>query len=503
MMKTVKLIMTAFMAMSCAYAYAQTAVSIDQIKDMADRGVTLVEEDVAVSCVIVSDYRHQNSEVIENRSVGSTYKSVNIRTAYGVSPDGRSGLKLEFDKARYSRFVRGTCLTLRLKGALLHAKDGAYSVSGILEDMITVGEKTEPAERRVRWSEVSDADLHTLVTVEDCEFVFKDGSYMNIYEPVVRYMDTWPSLLVSGEGQPVYMWMTSALNWRRKGAGVPSGRGSVTGVLVKSSSPRYGEATGKYQIRPYFEEDIAMDWSGMTSFRTIAEWNWSDGNAEMKTSSGMKMQTDKEGLLPDIGVGLLSKTGNGQCYRSMESNALTPAAKGVNPYGALAIRAKSSDWWDWEKDVAQSVVVEFSTAGLQNGGLFFAFSFAGGCISRPTLSRYYPAFWNVEYSVDGGEFVRIASDVQMRGLPWIWKDLAEGLEYLPSGDAGMGMTEHLVSLPDETLGRQKVKVRLVPSRKILRSIAYEHTANVAARPSIDVESVINIGAVSVKFHKYE
>ena len=272
---------------------------------------------------------------------------------------------------------------------------------------------------------------------------------------------------------------------------------------MKSSSPRYGDATGVYQLRPYFEDDIDIGWAGSTNFKTVAEWNWSDETGLLKTPSGMKTKTETECVLPDIGTGSLYKTVQGQCYRSMEPNSVTTAAKGINPYGALAIRARSSDWWDWENDVPQSIVVEFSTSELQKGLLCFEFSFGGGCISRPDLSRYYPAYWNVEYSVNGTDYIKVAEHVQMRGLPWIWKDLAEGLEYLPSGDAGMGMTEHLICLPDEALGRSKVIVRLVPSKKILRSIAYEHTANVAARPSIDVESVVNIGAVSVKFHKYE
>ena len=119
---------------------------------------------------------------------------------------------------------------------------------------------------------LTDDDLYTFVTLRDAEFVFKEGSYTNIWEPYAQScgelhhykydinnrMDGWASLVRDSEGGAIYMLVNTLCAWRRAGKPLPQGMGPLSGVVVHTPMRRYGGDMGRYSIRPLDEGGIGV-----------------------------------------------------------------------------------------------------------------------------------------------------------------------------------------------------------------------------------------------------
>ena len=143
-----------------------------------------------------------------------------------------------------------------------------------------------PAKQR-RISELTDDDVYTFVSLENTEFLFKEGSYANVYENYSlssevnasqtgnnNRMDGWASLLMDDAGNSIYAPVNMLSLWRRSGQGVPQGTGMTHGIVVHNELPRYGNV-GRYQIRVLDESGFGMEWAGESAYTEFAEW---DGN---------------------------------------------------------------------------------------------------------------------------------------------------------------------------------------------------------------------------------
>jgi hypothetical protein len=214
--------------------------------------------------------------------------------------------------------------------------------------------------------ELTPSDIYTYVTLKDCEFVFKDGSFSNVYENYSQrsginkfgngMMDGWASLLCDKYGSKIYMYMNTKVPWRRDGSGVPQGAGDMKGVLVFTFMPRYGvnDFFGVAAIRPMTREDIAMPAEPEKSnYKSIAEWNWSDNSFTFNTEKGQRKMVSTERILADVGNGTVHSMVGGEIIRGRDYNNVrisdgkefgSKGDRGMVLRGAMRIKTQACNW---------------------------------------------------------------------------------------------------------------------------------------------------------------
>ncbi|MBR1705801.1 MAG: hypothetical protein IJ721_03310 [Bacteroidales bacterium] len=479
-----------------------------------------VLEETFVEGIVISAPAHPNLD----QSVQTNYRTAsatqNNRTAYIQTPDGARGLKLVFQhldpEAR--KLERFSHVRINIQGA--EVAEGGKVVKGIPNGAVV---SVEPGSRddvplkirRVR--ELTEDDLYTWVSIPDCEFVFKDGSYCNILESYAArpadnralggngMMGTWQTLLTDDDGVPLYAVINSRVPWRRSGNGVPQGKGTFSGIYVRSDILRYGKVYAP-QLRPLEEADFDFAWEGPSSFNTLCEWNWDDNVKTIRTEEGEKDYIKRQKVLPDKGEGRLYVDFEASTYRGRDVNnpAVEPdngykvGSRGQVPYGSLQVRTMAKNWWDWGSDCGNALVVKFSLAGITGGRLVLDFSFAAGD-NYSGNTRMCPVYWGVEVSTDDRAYARIdIPDITCRALPW-WERELDGVTYYTSAEAGMGLTEHQVVLPSSLFGAKDVWVRITPVRKNATTLAMYGSDNGVLRPNSQLWTYLEFGTIAIRY----
>lgn len=512
-----------FLALGLCSMQAQQ-VTIEQLRSMVRPGGSVALQDgLTLQGRVISEPGHPNLANGYQSSYQSSTSRDNNRTAYIQSEDGNFGVRLYFEhyEPEGTKPLRYSMITMSLDGTTLSmTPKGALSIENIPNGSIIYvapGIPSDVPSKVRKVSEITPADYHTWVTLQDCEFVFKDGAYINVLEQYSRTIaenkqynpnsmtDTWQSLLCDSDMRPVYVVINAKTPWRRHGNGVPQGRGRISGILVDSENARYGRADG-LQIRPLDEKDIDFEWKGESAFKTLCEWNWNDNKATFNTNEGPVERFRYEKMIPDEGKGELTLDFLSSTYRGIDVNnpVLEPKGNAVNGdrgrmmKGAMEIRAQVPNWWNWGDDCGSAVVLKFSTKDVKAQRLFLAFSFSCGS-NAATSSRYNPAFWGVEVSTDNVHFARMDfHDIEIKALPW-WESVLDETRYFTSMVAGAGMTEHMMELPASLLGQETVYLRICPVSKALTTLAMEGNTNAALRQNMYNWSYVSFGAITVRY----
>lgn len=508
-------------------APAQQISSFEALRKMADEQTTLkIEGDLLIEGFVVSDPTSENRDQNFQRYF-RTIKDRNSLALYVESLDGRYGFRCVMTEPEEALcFPRYSRVVLNLKGATLSKSEGeSYSIEKLTRQALvscTAGTVADLPVKERYIHEITAEDINTFVTVKECELVFKDGSFSNVYESYSQksefnkfgngMMDGWASLLCDKRGSELYMFINTKVPWRRDGSGVPQGAGEVKGILVHTPLPRYGVGNffGVAAIRPMTREDIALSPAlAQSGFRSIAEWNWNDNTATFRTENGSLKVVSKEAILADVGTGTLRSMTGGVVIRGRDYNnpritdGTEPGAlgdKGMVRRGAMRIKTKACNWWNWEQNSGRGVELNFSTEGLAGENLVVAFTFGAGEINAKS-SFHYPVYWGVEYSTDGVNFCRVeCNPITLRSLPWWYNNDIGGVTYPTSEEAGLGFTEHLVKLPAELLGCKSVTVRIVPIAKNAATLAMEQSDKAALRANLMTETYVSFGSVVVRYN---
>ena len=157
-----------------------------QLRGLCEPGKSvLLTAPTVVEGIVVSDFHSKNMEANPSVSYDKVDVTVNDCTAYLESPDGRYGFRLRFDTPGDNVLARGTRLSLSLNGTVLTREENPerYTISSLVgENMVgsAAGEAIPAKQRRI--SELTDDDVYTFVSLENTEFLFKEGSYANVYE---------------------------------------------------------------------------------------------------------------------------------------------------------------------------------------------------------------------------------------------------------------------------------------------------------------------------------
>lgn len=502
-------------------AWAQKVWSFEEVRtDAIKRVLTPITTDVLIEGFVVSDPTSENRE---------HHAASNGKVMYFESLDGKYGFRCYIAKTKdVPNFPRYARMMLNLNGTTIE-RFGAdrFSIKNLTSKAIVrqFAGNAAALPRKERYiHELTINDLYTYVTLKDCEFVFKDGSFSNVYENYSQrskinkfgnnMMDGWASLLCDKYGSRFYMYMNTKVPWRRDGSGVPQGAGDISGVLVYTWNARYGikDFFGVAAIRPMTRDDIQMSPEPEKSnFKSIAEWNWTDNAAAFNTEKGQRKMISTEKILADVGRGTVHSMVGGEVIRGRDYNNLritdgtefgSKGSRGMVMQGAMQIKTKACNWWDWEKNCGKGVEINFSTEGISGKNLIVAFSFGAGLISADT-SLHFPVYWGVEYSIDNGKtFYRIArkSPFVLRSVPWWYVNNVGGVTYPTSSEAGMGFTEHRVKLPADAFGCKNVIVRIVPIAKNAATLAMSDTDKAALRPNLMTETYVSFGSVVVRYN---
>lgn len=375
-----------------------------------------------------------------------------IRTAIIESLDGKYGFAIKYKKLAQNTLPRYSKVRISLRGLTLtkNSDPEYYTLTGMTEDNVTSVEEPNrdavPAKRK-SVSELTDADIFTLVSLKDMEIVFKDGSYTNCTDGYAKKTDLnqaggsaprWdvaPLLLTDKNGQTISMLTNSLVEWRRDGTGVAQGSGDFKGIIVAETLVRYGNR-GRYQIRPMVKDDIALTDAPFS--KTLVEWNWNDA---------------KNDSAPEIGAGNISGVAvslaqdyNALVHTNVATSRTEKVASGAGGKGVVNNQAAyfTATW-----EVGSSFDVDFSTAGISGTNLQFGFVWGHGKGGNTNIDT--PSRWRLLYSVDDGEsFKEFVPMVKNRSIVW-WTNTAV--------DSAPGYTDHMFQLPQECFGKEKVIVR--------------------------------------------
>ena len=438
-----------FVTQSNSEGQLGTEVTFMEIMAFGDHENNVIEDDFILKGIVTSDWRSSNMEhnpMVDYNVVDSL---VSRRTAYIQAQDGSWGAKLLFDDAAENRLQQGTEVELNLYGIrVLHEKQpDRYTLSGISgwNLMSSMSGTVTPVEIE-SLSALNDSHVYRLVTINNVEFAFKDGTFADVEEDFSEVMDGWANLLVDNDGKGIYAPVNMNCLWRN--SQVPVGRGTVTGILVHNDMPRVGNA-GRYQIR-------VIDMSGF----------------------------DME---------------QGSSYTEIYTESA--ASKPVN--------IKNLYNWSEAADVVHGGFdFEISTADVDAEVLLLSFDFAGGDKSV-TAAQGWPAHWCVRYSVDGGvtwkkaaSVVDGAAYVHLRGMPWV-RGYNNGQWYHTSVQTSMGPVQNAFSISDaDVFGKERVMLRLCPYDKTLVGLVLDWEADMEvnlAQSTMDVDVNVKFGSISVRY----
>ena len=492
----------------------------EEVKSMV--GISRIEEDCFIEGIIVSDWRSKNLDVNPSVNYDVVDVSENDRTAYIEAADGHTGFKIKFDKVEDNTLNFGTSIMLGLNGTTI-SKDNAevdcYTINGVTVENMLSSEVSDVPVKVKKIAELTDADVNTFVEIPNTEFVWKSGAYANVYENYslkseVNSMcsgnnnrfDGWAALLVDNDNHAIFAPINMLCLWRRDGNGVPQGSGSVKGIIVNNILKRYGEV-GRYQIRVLDEKGFCQSWDGQADYETYAKW---DGSPYHNRFSELQAINDKykltdhtskgfTAILPSDDITVQHNIPNGEMtfqialpasnltwYYSHCSKFVTNAGagdrgratsgQGKDQYPlALQLNNDIKGYFNWDGDNIvgyNGITLKISTKNLTGTGMYMSYAFCVGEISAST-SRFFPAHWCTEYSIDGGSNWTLVKETatgndycHLHALPWYDINI-DGIKYYSCSSCGLGATEHLAFLPDEVFGKDDVRIRFRPYDSVM------------------------------------
>ena len=457
---------------------------------------------------------HANNELPYQHSFFEGSQGLAMATAWLMNKDGKCGVRLIFkNEKQCQKLVTFSFSEINLKGARLIQEGRMVTVMDLTDANIVFSEPCDPSYVPVREKtigQLTDDDLFTFVRLKDCEFLIKNGAFINVLEEYMmrsvagrnmgwNHTAGWGRLIGDGNCDRVFMHMNTKFINRRVGGGIPQGKGTIEGILVNTYLPRWGHLSC-YGIRPITDSSIQFEWQGEPGYKTLAAWDWnrpSQGLVSAEYGAGM-MTCEAPGE-----IGRTFDTDNPAILKKGEAVKDLAGIGGRVDNGAMQIKARACDWWDWETDRPRGLMIICSTMGKTGKEAFVAFTANAGN-GKPEGSEWYPSWWTVSWSTDGKNWTRSTdADINLRALPYNYygRPLSEpdGEKYVMCAESALGYQECLFRLPASALGQRRLFVRIHPSRKIAASKGYMHRDIWALRPECTETCYVNFGEIIVGY----
>jgi len=488
------------------------AGDFDMILAKAESKGVVLPEGTRITGIIVGDYNSRNMTESTQISWRKVSKTDNYKVSYLESLDGSVGLRLVFKGVYDLKIPRFSKVDLDLGGCLIvkDNKTGACTVSGLTARQIKIIEKTVDCPRKVRSiSQLSSSDMYTYVEIPNVEFLSKEGSFTNIREfhAQVTYINSFMNkrgadwfdqsglYVKDNNGDAIFLPVNTFCSWRRRGDRMPSGVGSVRGIVVKEELRRCGRPEG-FQLRIAGLNDVSIPMDGNSSYQLIASWDW-DRNYyySLKCESGEKkwlerQQINCERIAPDTGEGWLGVTvpctmGPVADYNTRCVQDGLNAGEGNRECAAIEYNSKALDWFA----PSAAITIECSTASFSGRGLSVDFTWCAG--NSEQKASGYPVHWKIAYSLDGRNFIPVDKSFLLCPIQW---DKDGDVCY----DATLGLTENTVLLPAMLLGKERVYFCIFPSDRIAARIPANPEADFCSgRPDEASMFALRLGKVIV------
>lgn len=272
-----------------------TEVSMEELKyERVESGKTF-EEFLIVKGIVVSDKTWRNCGDNEQVTTSQIDYSLDQRTIYLESLDGKQGICLitATEEDNVTSLYNKVEVLLYGTNPVLYDDPSYLVVNDVTSAMFIsneAGESYEVPSKSKYIGDLTDDDIFTRVTLRDVEIPVRKGNIMPVNEGYTlssggNRLTKYPRLIRDINGDDMYMYINSTCLWRMHGdpltpgglpETVPYGSGSITGVLVHERYPRFEWANGadpmdlegsptlgyigKYQIRPQHKGDV---WDNM------------------------------------------------------------------------------------------------------------------------------------------------------------------------------------------------------------------------------------------------
>lgn len=493
-----KRIIALILGISCVWT--NEAQTLKALRDICPKGSKMVvESSYVVEGVVVSDWRSQNMDMNISMTSARLETRESGRTAYLQEMDGSMGVRLVFDVLSENQLERNDKVKLDLRGCTLQRSSDpdaitVYGVRARAFDSVESGSSVTPKIKSI--SELTDDDLYTFVTLKDVDIIFKDGSYSNVHEEYMPYLeayhanveyttssrlDNWATLMRDAQGSSIYMLVNMLCPWRRTGKSLPKGMGTLSGVIVHTHMPRYGGDMGRYSIRPIDETDIAL--GGKSPWKTYVGWMKPEGSTPsldfelMGTVGNLFKEGQKnDRIYNDTGSAsaLLWTDSGSTVYVYSGYNSVTPANKGFITAGAIMFAGKTVDWYEWDGgkvDGTKGFYITFNPKKMKASRAQVNFEWSVGT-QDGNKCWYYPIDWKVECSVDGVNWTLLKetatgnSSFEVRSVPWSDRtiiDSGHNFAKKMGHDNGLGPQQRSFNLPVEVLGQSEAFIKISPA----------------------------------------
>ena len=279
------------------------AMSFEQLRQMAQPKGVVLEDDILVEGIVVSNRESGNAGDNTQNSPATIDYSISERTIYLSSLDGGYGFMLKTVTAKDNIFSFGDKVSFSLRGAKLFCSTPVlsnmlgettpdyYWITDVTSAMVVsrVEGATVPVKEK-SIGELTDADIFTYVKLLNCEISVRKGSMTPINEGYANATGAnrtakYPILLHDNNGDALYIYTNTTCPYRRTGDRLPYGVGTMSGVIVHELYTRFEYADndtgdedtygniGRYQIRHQFYEDFGMAKDSKDAYSTVlAEW---------------------------------------------------------------------------------------------------------------------------------------------------------------------------------------------------------------------------------------
>lgn len=475
--------------------------SFPQVRAQATSAGSLVTDDICIEGYVVS--RPESGNVGENAVLAINYidYAADKETAYIESLDGQYGFRVRTASAEDNVFRPDTYVRLLLNGARLQKdlQPEHYTIYGVTESMLleSNAEGVVLPVKNMKMSQLTDADIYTYVTLEDCEIPVRKGCLTPVNEGYTDLFNSdrvskFPILIRDIDGASMYMYTNTTCPYRRDGRKLPYGKGRISGVIVHENYRSFVDHDnadedlcgniGDYQIRHMRYEDLALEDDIAGSFSALlTEYRYMNIPTENPNHIWLPTYGDN-GYFTHSKTSYINDTYKTHGWPSTDFTYLGPCGinhtTSENGYGVIledgsdygsAYKGNSTgkgvsasemkmswantNWWNSGRGEAWIVV--FSTKGIVSDVVSMQLSTHN--ISQSLRS---PRYWKAEWSLSGD--MSASADPQWNLIgEYVVPDVGINANTQPGQSLGFKQIDF--PLPVGILGHDQVFIRLMPT----------------------------------------
>lgn len=281
------------------------AKSFEQVRAMADVKGVVLDEDILIEGIVVSNRESGNAGDNTQNSPATIDYSISERTIYLESMDGKYGFMLKTATKEDNIFLFGDKVSFSLRGAKLFRSNPVmskmlgetapdyYWFTDVTSSMVVsrVEGATVPV-KELSINQLTDEDIFTYVKLQNCEISMRKGPLTPINEGYANATGANRTakhaiLLHDMNGDALYIYTNTTCLYRRDGKRLPYGIGTMSGVIVHELYTRFEYADndtgdedtygniGRYQIRHQSYEDFGMAKDSKDAqSKVLAEWSY-------------------------------------------------------------------------------------------------------------------------------------------------------------------------------------------------------------------------------------